>query len=978
MLRSDPMKLKTVLILLLVVKCVGLAPLLAQTGMFNHPEVNWQIIETEHFKIFADKGLIDVARDVAQIAEEIFHPVTEDLGYVPNFKVPLVLIDFDEEFNGSAEPLFGKMVIYCSSGTKVTSGNLSWLRRVIAHEFSHIITFGAIGAFDAFTQRYQALGALQIIPIWFLEGIAQYVAETWDTHRDMLLRMVTLEGNLLPLSKMEGFAGTDIRESRLIYEQGHSLVRYIANNYGSDKIKEILAELKKAPFSLSVAIKKVLREELNVIHEKWLSFIKEKYTGVKKETQPYYNFALRLTNMGGWVWHPVFSPQGNRVLFASSYNYDYATCDLYMGELKDNRLVNVKKITDRAGFFHSFSTDGSRILFSKIDYRKNGSLNEDIYIISPTGHNRRRLTYNERAKHPSFSTDGKKIAYVVNKFGVTDIWIMDADGKNKVNLTKGKNYGQNDSPRWSRDGRFIAFSHFSDEKRDIAIFDLESKNFHKLTDDEFDDRTPVFMPDGKGILFTSDRIRGIPNLFLMKINKDDSGVLSPTEIFQLTDIVGGVFEPEIDTAGNRILFSGFGAKGFDLYLCELDRLSPVSLECKNQGSESITQITTVETEVISQPYSYFDTPPTFNSRETRFLSEAKGSYCDTPPTFNSRETRFLSEAKGSYNSFLGIRPIFLLPAITISNYGLWGTIGMYFLDPLDKHTISGYAYFDGFNSVFSWSYTNRQLYPTIIFSGYQNPYYYTGARIYRRYRANNIEVKFPLSGHFSLSGLALFQTSEDALFDTNGYKLGQVDKNENNLGIACSYLTYRERVDSDFNPAGGRYINLSYLWSNPAIGSNYDYHLYKIDWREYIDIWRRGAHTLAVRFYGRAIETNQGHTISLPWDDNTLRGIPWGALRGNRTVASSIEYRFPLFKDLGFNFLGLYFDRFYIVPFVDYGGAWYGNEIMSGKFRSTFGAEARFRFWIMSRYPMILRLGLLQEIEPNNQAGWLFSIQPTF
>ena len=55
MLRSDPMKLKTVLILLLVVKCVGLAPLLAQTGMFNHPEVNWQIIETEHFKILSNK-----------------------------------------------------------------------------------------------------------------------------------------------------------------------------------------------------------------------------------------------------------------------------------------------------------------------------------------------------------------------------------------------------------------------------------------------------------------------------------------------------------------------------------------------------------------------------------------------------------------------------------------------------------------------------------------------------------------------------------------------------------------------------------------------------------------------------------------------------------------------------------------------------------------------------------------------------------
>ena len=76
--------------------------------------------------------------------------------------------------------------------------------------------------------------------MWFMEGIAQWEGETWDTHRDMLLRMTVLGGKLLPPSKLEGFAGTDIRESRLVYEQGHSLVRFIAAKYGRNKSKEIL------------------------------------------------------------------------------------------------------------------------------------------------------------------------------------------------------------------------------------------------------------------------------------------------------------------------------------------------------------------------------------------------------------------------------------------------------------------------------------------------------------------------------------------------------------------------------------------------------------------------------------------------------------------------------------------------------------------------------------------------------------------
>jgi|GEM_PF-1198948 len=980
----------------------------AQAGSFNHPEVKWQIIETEHFKVFADRDLLDVAGDVAQIAEEIFPRVTDDLGYVPGFKVPLVLIDYDQEFNGSAEPLFGRMVIYCSSGTKVTSGNLPWFRRVIAHEFSHVITFGALGAFEGFNQRYQVLGALQILPMWFLEGIAQWEGETWDTHRDMFLRTTVLEGKLLPPSRLEGFAGTDIRESRLIYEQGHSLIRFIAATYGRDKIKKILSVLRKGPFSIGSAIKAVLKEDFSTVYRKWLEHLYKVYENEKKAHKPYYEFSRRLTHIGGWVYHPVFSPDGKSVLYASSFEYDYATCDLYIARLEGNRLINPWKIAERVGFFHSFSPDGKKILFTKIDYCKNGSIGEDIYVMDLDSKNIKRLTYNERAKHPSFSPDGKKIAYVVNKKGVTDIYLMDADGKNKVNLTAGVNYEQNDSPQWSRDGRFLAFSHFAGTKRDIALIDFKEQKIIKLTDDEWDDRTPVFLRDGSGLLFTSDRGTGIPNLFLMKLERGEDGEPMAGEIVRLTDVLGGIFEPDIDSSGKRIIFSGFGARGFDLYLCELDRLGHyeiaevdysilnrkrnrmyVSPGTKPVPTRDLTpESIPLQTASEETPVQY---PP---SEASAYVSESESIPGETVPEESEIEQEEIEfppvayyrvSGPKPYNSFASIQPIFILPAITMSvddrgKWGLLGSLDWYFLDPLEKHIIMGYSYFDASEAIYSWYYINRQFYPTITLNGYQKPFYPGGGGFWSRYKGNTVEAEFPIDGRRSISLLGLFQGIEEVKTDSEGYVISSNTKWDNGLGIALRYFTAKERVDTNFNPAGGRFVDLLYFWSDPVLGSNYQYNLCRLDWREYVDVWRRGGHTLALRFYARAVESMKDYQISMPWDDNTLRGIQPGSVKGNRNFAASLEYRFPVVRDMELNILGMYFDRWYVVPFVDYGIAWYGNNVVNNTSRYSFGLEYRFQFWIMSRYAMLFRLGILTTGIKDNRltGGWLVSIQPVY
>lgn len=64
----------------------------------------------------------------------------------------------------------------------------------------------------------------------------------WDTHRDMLLRIATLEDQILDLEYMHDFENNSLNAELGPYTQGFSLVRYIAKHYGENAIPKIWSE----------------------------------------------------------------------------------------------------------------------------------------------------------------------------------------------------------------------------------------------------------------------------------------------------------------------------------------------------------------------------------------------------------------------------------------------------------------------------------------------------------------------------------------------------------------------------------------------------------------------------------------------------------------------------------------------------------------------------------------------------------------
>lgn len=127
--------------------------------------------------------------------------------------------------------------------------------------------------------------------------------------------------------------------------------------------------------------------------------------------------------------------------------------------------------------------------------------NPELYAMDADGGNRTRLT-NHRADDlsPTWSPDGKKIAFVSNRNqGYLQIWVMDANGANPIRLTDGF---WDERPDWSPDGRKIAFeSSRAGRNSEIYVMEADGRNQTRLTHDFGDNRDPTWSPDGRHIAY---------------------------------------------------------------------------------------------------------------------------------------------------------------------------------------------------------------------------------------------------------------------------------------------------------------------------------------------------------------------------------------------------------------------------------------------------------------------------------------------
>jgi Tol biopolymer transport system component len=214
---------------------------------------------------------------------------------------------------------------------------------------------------------------------------------------------------------------------------------------------------------------------------------------------------------------PDWSPDGKRLVFISpcSRNQElYPGASLYLVNLESK---DVTPLTTGPGgdFDPAWSPDGKKIAFTSM--RNSGR--PRIYVINLEDGSFDVLSEQfSRDSQPAWSPDGKEIAFVSSRKGLSQIWIMDADGSNQ-RLFSQSGAKNNWYPHWSLDGQTILFTQI-DATRQIPT--LATASYIEQIYNEFQyqmgpipAREGRYSPDGFWVVFESWPEAGNHDIYIM-------------------------------------------------------------------------------------------------------------------------------------------------------------------------------------------------------------------------------------------------------------------------------------------------------------------------------------------------------------------------------------------------------------------------------------------------------------------------------
>lgn len=205
----------------------------------------------------------------------------------------------------------------------------------------------------------------------------------------------------------------------------------------------------------------------------------------------------------------------------------------------------------------------------EIAFVSNRDGNEEIYLMNSDGSDQRRLTDNPRNDTElSWSPDGAQLLFSsYGEDGNIENYVMNADGSNRQAIATW--YGWD--PVWSPDGTKILFGAYGDLGGDIFVINADGTDMQALTSNDYDEGYPAWSPDGTQIVFAV-RQNGQEDLYIMDANGGN--------LHSLTDDPESDLYPVWSPDGTQIAFQSDRGGNSQIYLINPDGsdLHPLSSE----------------------------------------------------------------------------------------------------------------------------------------------------------------------------------------------------------------------------------------------------------------------------------------------------------------------------------------------------------------------------------------------------------------
>lgn len=204
---------------------------------------------------------------------------------------------------------------------------------------------------------------------------------------------------------------------------------------------------------------------------------------------------------------------------------------------------------------------------------------KEIYIADYDGDAQRRVTVNRSlAINPSWSSDGRAIAYTSYRRGYPDIYVSYIYQGKMDQPAGGTETIHNFLPAFSPDGSRIAFMTNRDGNMEIYSVSRDGSNLRRVTSHPGNDSTPTWSPAGNQIAFTSDR-SGSPQIYIA----DADGMGQPRRITNESWADRATWSP---APYNEIAYAGRNGPGFDIKIFSLEQGQIRTVTDSNGSNES--------------------------------------------------------------------------------------------------------------------------------------------------------------------------------------------------------------------------------------------------------------------------------------------------------------------------------------------------------------------------------------------------------
>jgi len=905
-------------------------------SVVRNEKFSWRVLATEHFDIYyyeEEDFLLDWA---AELAEDAYDKVSDNLGFDLSKRVPVVVFMSARHFEqnnistvsgeavgGFAEPLKGRLVM-------PYNGSQRQFDETMTHEMTHIFQF------ELLFPTFGALFTVAAPPDWFMEGMAEYIGNDINPEGEMVLRDAVMSENVPDLDSLHDF--DYLPQPYLGYKLGQSVMEYLVETYGDDAPAELLRAFEKTTLRRpDDALEDAFDVKLDDVNEDWKVWLRRRYWPLIGEKVQLKEFATQLTpaeDRRDYIsyFKPSWSPSGDLVacLTVKERFLDIFLVNAKTGEKFEN-LTKGYSLSKYEYIMYlqnglSWSPDGNYIAFvgKKDTY-------DQIYILNVLGRKIARR-YNPKFEDilsPAYSPDGTKIAFAGVKREKRDIYVLDVASGEVKNVTD--DFYSDGYPSWSPDGEYVYYASERQTFHNIFRARPDGTGEEQITFGDREDISPAVSPDGSRLMFASDRDDGIFNIFVMDLETRETG--------KYTDVVTGVMDAAWSPDGETIAFTSFENMTYSIWNMPWrdEPVGEVAAEKPAPGDFGYDPWLALRAGTAGNPGPA--DPGARGDEEGGEGAESSaggegaaagdGAEAGTgeegeaeAPTVRDLVVSDVVDESRKYR--IKFSPDYLSTTFSyttggvLQNYTVFGLsdiLGSHRIDVLADLTSIGS--FHDIDLALDYYYLTRRT--AYIFSAITWQDYYIARRIAfdQRVSGGSAIASYPLDMRNRVDG-GVYGYDRRRRYFYDPEKEPIPLQGDNMLGVVGSFG--RDTTQwGYYHPTAGMRMAYTVRQTVPATSSSLYYTEQILDARRYIRVSRRIS--LAFRAVGGAGLGRDPENFFLG-GGSTLRGYRYSELYGSRFGLGNFELRFPLLDFLVWPIEGFVIGGFRGLFFVDIGSAW--------------------------------------------------------